>query len=79
VKAAWRSALLLRNYGGAEIAEAFVDIIERGSLTNREPIHKLAETLSARDRDVAYQFFTELVIDRIQAMAQGRRIGRGSQ
>jgi DNA polymerase-3 subunit delta' len=63
-------ALLLRNYGGAEIAEAFVDIIERGSLTNREPIHKLAETLSARDRDVAYQFFTELVIDRIQAMAR---------
>lgn len=63
-------ALLLRNYGGAEIAEAFVDIIERGSLANREPIHKLAETLSARDRDVAYQFFTELVIDRIQAMAR---------
>lgn len=62
-------ALLLRNYGGAEIAEAFVDIIERGSLSNREPIHKLAEILSARDRDVAYQFFTELVIDRVQAMA----------
>lgn len=63
-------ALLLRNYGGAEIAEAFVDIAERGSLANREPIHKLAETLSARDRDVAYQFFTELVIDRVQAMAR---------
>lgn len=62
-------ALLLRNYGGAEIAEAFVDIVERGSLSNREPIHKLAEILSARDRDVAYQFFTELVIDRVQAMA----------
>lgn len=63
-------ALLLRNYGGADIAEAFVDIIERGSLSDREPIHKLAESLSARDRDVAYQFFTELVIDRVRAMAR---------
>lgn len=63
-------ALLLRNYGGADIAEAFVDIIERGSISDREPIHKLAEILSARDRDVAYQFFTELVIDRVRAMAR---------
>lgn len=63
-------ALMLLNYGGVEIAEAFVEIIERGSLANREPIYKLAETLSARDRDVAYQFFTELVIDHVQAMAR---------
>lgn len=63
-------ALLLRNYGGVDIAEAFVDIIERGSLTNREPIYKFAETLAARDRDVAYQFFTELAVDRVQAMAR---------
>ena len=63
-------ALMLRNYGGVDIAEAFVDILERGSLDNREPIHKLAETLSARDRDVAYQFFTELAVDRVQAMAR---------
>ncbi|OCW58157.1 DNA polymerase III subunit delta' [Hoeflea olei] len=63
-------ALLLRNYGGAEIAEAFVDIIERGSLMNREPISALAEGLAARDRDIAYQFFTEFAVDRIQAMAR---------
>ena len=63
-------ALLLRNYGGVDIAEAFVDILERGSLTNREPIYKLAETFAARDRDVAYQFFTELAVDRVQAMAR---------
>jgi DNA polymerase-3 subunit delta' len=63
-------ALLLRNYGGVEIAEAFVDIIERGSLKDREPIHKLAETLSGRDREIAYQFFTGFVIDRVQAMAR---------
>lgn len=63
-------ALMLRNYGGAEIAEAFVDILERGSLDNREPIYKLAETLSARDRDVAYQFFTELAVDRVRLMAR---------
>lgn len=62
-------ALLMRNYGGADIAEAFVAILESGSLSNREPIHKLAETLAARDRDVAYQFFTELAVDRVRAMA----------
>ncbi|KGF66916.1 DNA polymerase III subunit delta' [Hoeflea sp. BAL378] len=63
-------ALLLRNYGGVDIAEAFVDIIERGRLGNREPIYALAETLAARDRDVAYQFFTEFAVDRVQAMAR---------
>lgn len=63
-------ALLLRNYGGVDIAEAFVDILERGRLNDREPIYKLAETLAARDRDVAYQFFTELAVDRTQAMAR---------
>lgn len=62
-------ALLLRNYGGVDIAEAFVEIVERGTLSSREQIHKLAASLSARDRDVAYQFFTELVINRVQAMA----------
>ena len=41
-------ALLLRNYGGVDIAEAFVDILERGNLNDREPIYKLAETLSPR-------------------------------
>lgn len=63
-------ALMLRNYGGLDIAAAFEAIVERGSLAEREPIHRLAETLSARDRDVAYQFFTELVIDHIQAKAR---------
>lgn len=63
-------ALLLRNYGGVDIAEAFVDILERGSLNNREPIYKLAETLAARDRDVAYAFFTEFAVDRVQQMAR---------
>ena len=63
-------ALLLRNYGGVEIAEAFVDILERGSLNNREPIYKLAETLAARDRDVAYDFFTGFAVDRVQQMAR---------
>jgi DNA polymerase-3 subunit delta' len=75
VKAASRGPAAA-NYGGVEIAEAFVDILERGSLNDREPIHKLAETLSARDRDVAYHFFTGFVIDRVQAMARdagGRR------
>jgi DNA polymerase-3 subunit delta' len=63
-------ALLLRNYGGVDIAEAFVDILERGSLNNREPIYKLAETLAARDRDVAYAFFSEFAVDRLQQMAR---------
>lgn len=63
-------ALLLRNYGGVDIAEAFVDILERGNLGNREPIYKLAETLAARDRDVAYAFFTGFAVDRVQQMAR---------
>jgi DNA polymerase-3 subunit delta' len=62
-------ALMLANYGGADIAAAFDAIMARANPGDRSPIYKLAETLAARDRDVAYQFFTDHVIDTIRATA----------
>jgi len=62
-------ALVLANYGGADIAGAFDAILATGNANGRAAIHQLAETLAARDRDVAYQFFTTHVVDRLQAAA----------
>lgn len=62
-------ALMLANYGGADIAAAFDTIMARANPADRAPMYRLAETLAARDRDVAYQFFTDHVIDTIRASA----------
>jgi DNA polymerase III, gamma/tau subunits len=62
-------ALMLANYGGAEIAAAFDAILERGNPADRMPMYRLAESLAARDRDVAFQFFRDHVIDRVRAAA----------
>lgn len=62
-------ALMLVNYGGADIAAAFDAIFDGKGAADRVAIHKLAETLSTRDRDVAYQFFVGHVLDRVQKTA----------
>lgn len=62
-------ALMLANYGGADIAEAFDVILKSGNCDDRASIHRLAEMLAARDRDVAYQFFMGHVVDRVREQA----------
>ncbi|PWW03833.1 DNA polymerase III delta prime subunit [Hoeflea marina] len=62
-------ALMLINYGGADIANAFDAIFDSGRADDRAAVYAIADTLSARDRDVAYQFFTGHVIDRVRGAA----------
>lgn len=64
-------ALVMANYGGGEIAEVFDSLMERSAIEDRATIHKLAQTLSAKDRDIAYHFFVDHVIDHVR-----RRAGR---
>lgn len=62
-------ALMLINYGGADIANAFDAVFDSGQANDRAAVYAIADTLSARDRDVAYQFFISHVIDRVRASA----------
>lgn len=66
-------AILILNYGGLDVIEAFDRIVadpsrERGSM------HVLADSLSARDREDALRFFCQHVIDWLsgQAVTAGR-------
>ncbi|WP_136657335.1 DNA polymerase III subunit delta' [Nitratireductor sp. XY-223] len=63
------NALLLLRYGGLEIAETFEQILEAGEGASRVQMHALADSLAARDREMAYTFFCRYVLDRISAMA----------
>ncbi|MCR9134491.1 MAG: DNA polymerase III subunit delta' [Alphaproteobacteria bacterium] len=64
------TAILLLRYGGLDIAEAVERILQDDPLRSRPAIHALADTLTARDRETAYGFFTAYLMDRIMTMAQ---------
>ena len=57
------NALLLLRYGGLEIAEIFEQIMAKGPLGSRETVYKLADSLSARDRDMAFTFFGDHAVE----------------
>ncbi len=50
-------ALMLLRYGGLDIAAGFQAIMQAGPEAGRRDMHRLADTLSAKDRDIAFQFF----------------------
>ncbi len=69
-KGSLSNALLLLRYGGLEIAEAFEQILLDGPAKSRAAIHKLAETLTAKDRDMAFGFFIDYATNRVMGMAR---------
>lgn len=73
-------ALVMANYGGIDIARTFDSLMDRRAIDDRAEIHKLAQVLSAKDRDIAYNFFVEYVIERVRHQAASLAIeGRDRQ
>lgn len=64
------NAILLLHYGGLEIAETFEQILQAGEGASRAQIHALAESLTARDREMAYAFFCRYAIDKVVDLAR---------
>ena len=73
-------------YGGVEIASTFDSLMDRSAVSDRSEIHKLAQALSAKDRDIAYHFFVDHVISRVRrhsghlaAEGRGREAAREAE
>lgn len=64
------NAILLLRYGGLEIAEAAEQILQDGPAASKQAVHKLADSLVARDRETAYEFFTDYMLERIRKAAR---------
>lgn len=63
-------ALTVLNYGGAELIQTFNEIIAPNSNVERKTVHKLCESLAARDQDVSYHFFVEHMIGHVMNLAK---------
>ncbi|MCY6380759.1 DNA polymerase III subunit delta' [Hoeflea prorocentri] len=64
------NAILLLRYGGLEIAEAFEQILKDGPERSQKKIHTLADSMTARDRETAYAFFTAYAANRLVSLAR---------
>ena len=67
-------ALMLLRYGGLDIADGFEKIMRAGPSAARRDMHRLADTLSARDRDTAFHFFQGEVGDWIRERARAAAV-----
>jgi len=68
-------ALMMLRYGGLDIAAGFDAVVRAGPLAGRADMHQLADTLAARDRDTAYQFFKETVAEWVEKRARETALG----
>jgi len=64
------TAIVLLRYGGLDIAEAVERILQDGPQSSRTAVHALADTLTAKDRETAFMFFTDYLSNRITTLAQ---------
>ncbi|WP_274423938.1 DNA polymerase III subunit delta' [Chelativorans sp. YIM 93263] len=65
-----RSAILMTQFGGLEIAKAMDEITSRRVLDVFE-CHRLGEAVAARDRQVQFDLFNNSVLDRLSGAAVG--------
>ena len=68
------TAILLLRYGGVDIAEAVEQIFQDGPVNSTKAVHALADTLTAKDREIAYGFFSDYLLDRIGQMARNHAL-----
>lgn len=66
-------AILLAEYGGLDIVEAFESILDKGPVAGRQQAHALADALTAKDREDTFAFFSDHVLDWMSGEA--RRAG----
>lgn len=64
------TAILLLRYGGLDLAEAVEQILNDGPQRSTKAIYALADTLTAKDRETAYGFFTDYLMDRVMSSAR---------
>jgi len=76
-------ALMLLCYGGLEITNAFEGIMRSGPVSGRKEIHKLADTLTAKDRETAFAYFQtqlgEWILDRARSAAGAGDLSRAER
>ncbi len=63
-------AILLLRYGGLEIAEAAENILREGPAASKPAVHALADKLTGRDRETAFDFLTDYLLERCRATAR---------
>jgi DNA polymerase III subunit delta' len=63
-------ALKLVNYGGAEILEAFEQMLAASGPAQRKMMYKIADALSGKDSEVAFGFFVEHLGDHLAETAR---------
>ncbi|RKE84722.1 DNA polymerase III subunit delta' [Rhizobium sp. AG855] len=63
-------ALKLVNYGGADILEAFEQMLAASGPSQRRMMFKIADALSGKDSDVAFGFFIEHLGDHLAETAR---------
>lgn len=71
-------ALVVLNYGGAELINLFNEIIDPNSNTDRKTVHKLAESLAAKDQEISYHFLTDHLISHVVSQAKQAAIAGNS-
>ncbi|MCL6710262.1 DNA polymerase III subunit delta' [Pseudomonas sp. R2.Fl] len=63
-------ALKIINYGGLDIIAAFDKVVTQSGPAQRKAMHQIADALSGRDSDAAFDFFVEHFIDALTDTAR---------
>ncbi|MBO3760331.1 DNA polymerase III subunit delta' [Ciceribacter sp. L1K22] len=56
-------ALKIINYGGLDIIAAFDKVVSQTGPSQRKAMHQIADALSGRDNEAAFDFFVEHILD----------------
>ena len=72
-------AILLANYGGLDIVEAFERAITEPGAKARMEMHALADVLAARDREETFRFFCEHFLDWVSDEARAAALAGDSR
>lgn len=65
-----KRSLQLLNYGGMDIVQEFEKILKEGSVSGRKSIHSLAQALTAKDQETAFEFFKNHLNDHVSKAAR---------
>lgn len=63
-------ALKIINYGGLDIIAAFEKVLTQSGPAQRKAMHQIADALSGKDSDAAFDFFVEHFIDALTGTAR---------
>lgn len=67
-------AIKLINYGGMEIVDAFQAVVKARGAGQRREMHRLADALTGRDKDTAFEFFADHVSEYLREQAREKAL-----